>query len=189
LKIKEDNFFYINNVSVDVNIELLSGNLNILTGKNGVGKTTFVNHLQNYVDGVFICFQHRLSSVNSTRVKDLIEILKNNNLIDSSQLEVNIKLFRFQDLINREIKELSGGENQILKIIITLSSLKELLIFDEPSQYLDTENLSYFKCALKECNQKVLIIEHNLSYLDLTSVSKLQMAYNSTLSKLEVLNV
>lgn len=189
MRLTQDNFFTVNNVKVDIDINLIDDKVNLLTGNNGIGKTSFINKLQKYNDNTFVCFQHRLTSVNSTRVKDLFVILKSNILIDNSKLVENIEYFHFDNLLNREIKDLSGGENQILKIIITLSSNKELLIFDEPSQYLDLANLNLFKKALKKCSQKVLIVEHNLSYLDSSTLSKLAMSFNSKTLKLEVVNV
>lgn len=189
LKLKEKNFSYVNDLGVDIDIELVPNKLNLLTGRNGIGKTTLINSIQKHYSNVAVCSQHRLSSVNSTRVKDLFKILMSNKLIDQTKLKINIELFKFDALLNREIKELSGGENQTLKILITLASLKELLVFDEPSQYLDAMNLNLFKEALSKSGQKILIVEHNLSYLDSFAISKLKMSLNPKTSKLQVQNV
>jgi len=167
LKLVESNFLKINDMNVSVDFFLKKDCINLLRGANGVGKTTFIIKLLDISKKVSICFQHRLASINSTRVKDILKVLSENNSLDKKSLDQYLEIFNYSQFLDREVNELSGGENQVLKLILNLSSKKDILIFDEPAQYLDTTNLYLFCDALlKKYNSKtILIVEHNTSYL------------------------
>ncbi len=167
MKLVESNFLKVNDMNVNVDFFLKKDCINLLRGSNGVGKTTFITRLLDISKEVSICFQHRLASINSTRVKDILKVLSENDSLDRKSLDQYLELFNYSQFLDREVNELSGGENQVLKLVLNLSSNKNILIFDEPSQYLDSSNLSLFCDALlkKSNSKKILIVEHNISYL------------------------
>lgn len=48
-----------------------------------------------------------------------------------------LDILELNHLLEREIKNLSGGELQRFSIFLTASSFSKIYIFDEPSSYLD----------------------------------------------------
>ena len=83
-----------------------------------------------------------------------------------------IKRFCLQNILNREIKNLSGGELQ--KVIIALTSLKNanVYLFDEPTAFLDIYerlNSALFLDSLKNENISIVVIDHDLLFLDYLS--------------------
>ncbi len=71
-------------------------------------------------------------------------------------------------IIDRNVKELSGGELQRLAIAITLSKEGDFYFIDEPSSYLDVkERLEVGKLIREAGKEKtVMVVEHDLAALD-----------------------
>ena len=98
----------------------------------------------------------------------VIDLLKKVNTDENKIIEMSKKLNTF-DILERDIKVISGGELQ--KVAITATALKEksnLFIFDEITNYLDIyERLNSSK-VIKEIvkNKSSIIIEHDLVILD-----------------------
>ena len=73
----------------------------------------------------------------------------------------------FEELIKpfqaQSIKSLSGGQNQIVKIITSLFLSGDIFFLDEPLQYLDKgmrEKVKMILLRLKEMGKTLVIIEH-----------------------------
>lgn len=81
-------------------------------------------------------------------------------------------MLQLDHLLDREIDKLSGGELQRLAILIVAISSSQILMFDEPSSYLDVkQRLVAAKLIRSLLNDKIYIIcvEHDLSVLDYLS--------------------
>ncbi|MGC9122838.1 MAG: ribosome biogenesis/translation initiation ATPase RLI [Thermoplasmata archaeon] len=101
----------------------------------------------------------------SGKVKDLI------NRIESSKKDEIIERFKIQNLFERDIRVLSGGELQWLAISTTLMKDAEVYFFDEPSSYLDIRQRLELAKILREVSEKkqVYVVEHDLAILDYLS--------------------
>ena len=71
-------------------------------------------------------------------------------------------------LIERKVKELSGGELQRMAICATLMREADVYFFDEPSSYLDIyQRMKIVKIIQRLSETKrVIVIEHDLAVLD-----------------------
>ncbi len=71
-------------------------------------------------------------------------------------------------LLDRKVKQLSGGELQRMAICATLMRDAEVYFFDEPSSYLDIyQRMKIVKIIQKLSETKrVIVIEHDLAVLD-----------------------
>lgn len=71
-------------------------------------------------------------------------------------------------LIERKVKELSGGELQRMAICATLMKEADVYFFDEPSSYLDIyQRMNIVKIIQKlSLTKRVIVIEHDLAVLD-----------------------
>ncbi|UVF03567.1 ATP-binding cassette domain-containing protein [Streptococcus equinus] len=108
-------------------------------------------------------------AVNST--DEMAFALENRNLPAKKIFErINYytNLLQMQDLLNRDIFTLSGGEKQLLAITSVACMDNDIYLFDEPSSSLDREAISRFKrvlIKLKELGKIIIIAEHRLYYL------------------------
>ncbi|MFA5862898.1 MAG: ribosome biogenesis/translation initiation ATPase RLI [Candidatus Thermoplasmatota archaeon] len=81
-----------------------------------------------------------------------------------------IKTFELDQVIDREIEKLSGGELQRLAIAAALAREADVYFIDEPSSYLDIHQRLNVARAIRDLAEKrgkaVLVIEHDLAVLD-----------------------
>jgi ATP-binding cassette subfamily E protein 1 len=79
-----------------------------------------------------------------------------------------VKSLKMQGMLGKEIKDLSGGELQLLAIAATMLKEADIYFFDEPSSYLDAyERLLVAKEIRKLAERAVvMVVEHDLAVAD-----------------------
>ena len=70
------------------------------------------------------------------------------------------------DLLERPMCELSGGQKSKMAFCQLLFSKSELLLLDEPTNHLDVSTKDYITKYLKNYNGMVLIISHDVDFLN-----------------------
>ncbi|MDU5109295.1 MAG: ABC transporter ATP-binding protein [Clostridium sp.] len=149
----------LDNVSLTIEENKIYG----LLGRNGAGKTTLLNLITNRIfqtEGTItiddenvvengaalekIYFMTELDLYpEGMKVKDLFKWTK--EFYRNFDMDYAMKLSnKFGVNINKKYKELSTGYSSICKIIITLASGAEILIFDEPVLGLDANHRDMF---------------------------------------------
>lgn len=148
-----------------------------LTGRNGSGKTTlfsmiYADHPMAYSQKVYLFGKRRGSGESIWDIKkrinylgpELLSYLNPRNLMSSgydyilqqqknserTKLEEIVNYFNAQDFIHDPMRSLSSGQLQLLMVINSLLSDKELLLLDEPFQFLDSENKAKLNQFLHE---------------------------------------
>jgi len=151
-------------------------------GKNGSGKTTFLNILtgqleadrgeidpaQNTVFGYYT--QHEISFNDEQRVIDvvkevaeMVEISKG-NFITASQF---LQHFMFPpDMHYNKVKNLSGGEKRRLQLLRVLMKNPNFLILDEPTNDLDLMTLNVLEDFLFQFEGCLLLVSHDRYFMD-----------------------
>lgn len=81
------------------------------------------------------------------------------------------ELFQLQEILEKNVPELSGGELQRLAIAVAYCKDADLYYFDEPAAYLDIRQRLAAARALKELSESknVVVIEHDLAIFDYLS--------------------
>lgn len=104
-------------------------------------------------------------------VKDKVKIiLKRFN--ERGKLDAAVEDLELKEVLNREVKVLSGGELQRLAIAVAFCREAEVYIFDEPSSYLDVKqrlNAAKIIRSLAEEGKTVIVAEHDIAMLDYLS--------------------
>ncbi|AFH42808.1 putative ATPase RIL [Fervidicoccus fontis Kam940] len=75
-------------------------------------------------------------------------------------------------VLERDVKNISGGELQKILIVATLSKKADLYIFDEPSSFLDVRERIRIASLIRELVPKEsysIVIEHDIALLDYLS--------------------
>ncbi|KAL2918077.1 Fe-S cluster-binding ribosome biosynthesis protein [Polyrhizophydium stewartii] len=83
-----------------------------------------------------------------------------------------IEMLDLQDVLDRNIENLSGGELQRFAIALTAIQSADIYMFDEPSSYLDVKqrlNAARVIRSLLAPKSYVICVEHDLSVLDYLS--------------------
>ena len=149
----------LDNVSLTIEENKIYG----LLGRNGAGKTTLLNIISNRifqsegsvkiddedvnensnVTGKIYYMTEQDLYPESMKIKDLFKWTK--EFYKDFDMDYALDLSKkFGLKINKKFKELSTGYSSICKIIITLSSGAEILLFDEPVLGLDANHRDMF---------------------------------------------
>lgn len=109
----------------------------------------------------------RLPDVYSGKVKKLLKKAAENE----EEVEETAEKLDIDQLLGRDIENLSGGELQRVAIASTLLKEKDIYMFDEPSSFLDVKqrlNAGREIISLAEDDENAVItVEHDLATLDL----------------------
>ncbi|MFH1439350.1 MAG: ribosome biogenesis/translation initiation ATPase RLI [Candidatus Woesearchaeota archaeon] len=88
---------------------------------------------------------------------------------EKEKMDEIVELFDIKNIMDSDIKDISGGELQRVAIAATILKKANLYIFDEPTSYLDIkQRLKIAKYIREMADDKtaVLVIEHDLIALD-----------------------
>lgn len=163
----------------NVSFKLNKGEITTLIGQNGTGKTTLAKiilGLEGYNKGELIIrdklkigyVPQKLDFGFSMPLtaKDLLKTLapgKNINQISDIDLT---DFVHYQKIKNIDISQISGGELQKLMLAGTLMNNPDLLILDEPTQFLDVTSQQDFYRLLGSLKEKlgltIFMISHDL---------------------------
>ncbi len=116
-----------------------------------VHKIQYIELIPMYVKGKVIDILKRIANGREDRLKSVIEKLKLENILD------------------RDVKHLSGGELQKLAIAAALLRDADVYILDEPTTHLDVVERLRVCEAIKEITEKgkyTIVIDHDLAVLD-----------------------
>lgn len=169
----------------DISLEVNRGEIFGILGRNGVGKTTFLESIVGLREsdaGVieilgkdvtnnkkeltnYIGVQPQEAALMQRQTIREIMQLFNSFYKTETDIEKILIDFNMKELENKRVKNLSVGQRQRLLVAITLMGNPEILIFDEPTTGLDPQvrHLIWdnFR-ALKEVGKTILITTHNM---------------------------
>ncbi|MCY4778729.1 ABC-F family ATP-binding cassette domain-containing protein [Sphingobacterium sp. UT-1RO-CII-1] len=153
-----------------------------LSGKNGTGKSTFLNLITDNIKpdtgtitiGETTKFgyykQGGLEFNNEDRVLDVVKNIAeyiemaNGDIITASQL-LTLFLFPPEKQYNQVLK-LSGGEKKRLQLMRVLMSNPNFLILDEPSNDLDIDTLNVLEEFLENYPGILILVSHDRYLVD-----------------------
>lgn len=189
-------------IITNLNWAIRKGERWALTGKNGSGKTTlfsliYADHPRAYSQSVYLFGKRRGTGESIWDIKkninylgpELIHFLHPKNvmlsarayIINGNQFTINkietlIDLFKAHHYIDLPVRNLSSGQLQMMMLIKFFSSEKELLLLDEPFQFLDQESKqrvhNYLNTYLHHDITLVLITHYEADLLAWTQLRK-----------------
>lgn len=161
--------------------ELYSGEVIGVVGPNGIGKTTFVRILVGEYEpdegGVLIKPGTQLSYKPQVIPRDAYEgsvreVLEGAGVdVESSFVQSELlQPLGIHRLLDRDARELSGGELQRLSIAVALRGGVDVYLLDEPMAYLDVEQRFAVAKVVRRLTQErgaaTMVVEHDLVALD-----------------------
>lgn len=171
----------------DFNITVEDGEFIVFAGKSGCGKTTLLNiigGLENpdsgavYVDGADIykrknqrnyfkntvgfLFQNFALIENKT-VKQNLDFIEKNDRTDLS-IEETLKAVGLENELNTKVYKLSGGEQQRVALARLMLKKCSIILADEPTGSLDSENAKSVLGTLLDLNKAgktIILVTHD----------------------------
>lgn len=173
IEIKDFKLLVEDKVLIDkINLNIRNGAKIALIGANGCGKTTLLKQILNNDSekinisscvkiGYFDQKQDILDSESS-----ILENIKKDSKWDESFIRINLSEFGFKnDSVNKIVSELSGGERVKVAICKIILSNNNLLILDEPTNYLDIKTIEALENALVNTNKTLLLVSHDIEFI------------------------
>lgn len=188
---KFDNNTVINNISFDIN----QGEMVSIVGTSGKGKTTLLNMMgliSKTSSGSIKILGKEICGINSKKAmllrrKVIGYLFQNYGLVDDESVAWNLKLalsykqlskkekdkkindilekFNMSALKSKKIYQLSGGEQQRVAIMRLILQDCDIILADEPTGSLDTQNRDKVISYLRELNnlgKTVVIVTHDM---------------------------
>lgn len=179
----------------NVNIHVHCGEITAIIGRNGAGKSTLVKAINGDIphDGKiefkdkkngtmgklkigYVPQNINISKNTPTSVYDLfasyiskipVFLMKSKSL--HKRIEKHLALFEAEELIDKAVCDLSGGELQRVLLSLAVVPVPNLLLLDEPVSGIDKNGMDlFFKNILKLKNKydmAIILVSHDLEYV------------------------
>lgn len=187
INISEGNEFYSNypievknlNISYDdkeilkdVSLKIRKNKKVALLGDNGCGKSSLIEQIVANNENVKIANRVKIGYF-----KQNLEVLKEDksvldNIKENSSFNetfIRIVLARFlckEEEVYKKVSVLSGGEKVRVALCKIILGDNNLLILDEPTNYLDIISMEALEEALIESNKTMLIVSHDRRFIE-----------------------
>lgn len=161
-----------------INLELAKGKITTLIGPNGGGKTSIARILLGILkptsgkvvkkSSLKIGYMPQKIEIDRTiplTAKDFIQLSTHSVKFDKALKNLALRL-NVEKILERQIHDLSGGQMQKILFLRALINHPELLVLDEPTQYMDIAGTQDFYQIIDEVrktnNCAILLISHDL---------------------------
>lgn len=180
----------------EISLDIKEGTLNVICGRSGCGKSTLLRQMKSVLaphgerKGMIFYKGKPLAELeHRTQSKEIGFVMQNpdNQIVtdkvwhelafgleslgyDNATIRLRVaemaSYFGIHRWFYREVKELSGGQKQLLNLAAIMAMHPSLLILDEPTSQLDPIAASDFLETVKKINRDigttVIITEHRL---------------------------
>ena len=205
---------YDRDVLKKINLKFGNKGLICLVGESGSGKTTLLNiigGLEQPDSGKVIFNGNNIKNIDSSFYSNqLVSFINQNyNLIDKYTVLENIllpielrrirspcnvnkilKMLSIYSLKNKKVVSLSGGEKQRVAIARCIVQNTRVILADEPTGALDSENAYSVMRILKNLSKQklVIVVTHNTELANTFADSIIKIADGKICNKLNVIN-
>lgn len=188
IKVNQFSFAYPNSekkVLNQVSLSIKKGELAVLCGKSGCGKTTLLRCMKSQIapvgtsegtitefaaSEIGFVFQNPDNQIVTDTVRHELAFGLENIGMEARQLRARVAetalFFGIDEWIDKSVHEISGGEKQLLNLAAVIAMQPKLLILDEPTSQLDPVARKNFFDMLVRVNREfgiaVILSEHRL---------------------------
>lgn len=158
---------------------VLKPGINIISAPNGTGKTTLLNCIykkQKYI-GEIIIDGKELGTYSKRAISQKFSYISQANMlldeltphehvkllnVDKQEFDQYIAAVNKLKIVNKPIKNLSGGEKQMINLFLGLSKKSEYILIDEPLNNISVINKQRILDILSESDKSMIVISHQL---------------------------
>jgi ATPase subunit of ABC transporter with duplicated ATPase domains len=168
-----------------LNFQITSGERIALKGANGSGKTTLIKLILGDIEpqtgtiyradnkSVYIDQDYSLLD-NKLKIYEQAEQF---NVSALQEHKIKIRLTRFlftKDDWDKPCSALSGGERmRLLLCCLTINSKSpDIIIFDEPTNNLDIQNVEILTTAINEYQGTLVVVSHDETFLEQINIER-----------------
>lgn len=138
-----------------------------IVGRNGVGKSTFLDLLTGALQPCSGSIERGGSLVTGYYRQEGMVLEDDATVLDTVPDTRLLGRFLFpHDMLSTKVSRLSGGEKRRLYLLSILMKNPNLLILDEPTNDLDIVTLNILEEYLREFSGTLLMVSHDRHFLD-----------------------
>ncbi|MEK4555625.1 ribosomal protection-like ABC-F family protein [Jeotgalicoccus sp. FSL K6-3177] len=147
----------------DVSLYLKATDKVSITGKNGSGKTTLLNYIyEKYqfsnLDIGYFYQQLESLDLNSSILKNI----QNSSNYDETTVRTALARLNIKgDEVHKTVSVISGGERVKVQLVKLLMSNSQVLILDEPTNFLDVHSIEALEDMLKSYPGLIILVSHD----------------------------
>lgn len=152
-----------------------------VVGANATGKSTFIKVLAGIIEDddrsvkLNVKVSYKPQYVRAD-IEETVEsfLRKINPMIYSSYVKTEfLKPMQLEELMDRNLQDLSGGELQRVAIVACLLREADLYLLDEPTAHLDVEQRGEVARLIRRFalnnSKSVLVVDHDIYFIDMVS--------------------
>jgi len=143
-----------------------------LVGNNGSGKTTLLQMIATGEKGINLAQGARIGYFRQDLgILDEDKTILENVIMDSVFPQHDVRLMLAQllfrnEYVHKKVKALSGGERVKAALAKIFVSGYNVIVVDEPTNYLDMYSLEALEKVMKEYRGAILFVSHDRKFID-----------------------
>ncbi|BFG23951.1 hypothetical protein CerSpe_102250 [Prunus speciosa] len=153
--------------------EFTDSQIIVMLGENGTGKTTFIKMLANHfkhnsnveIPKLHVSYKAQKIRLPASTVRDCLHTKIRDSSTHPQFVTDVMKPLQIEELKDREIANLSGGEQQRVALCLCLGQPADIYLIDEPSAYLDSEQrivaAKVIKRFILHAKKTAFVVEHD----------------------------
>lgn len=150
-----------------VNFYIRGGDKLAIIGANGTGKTTLIKKIIQEDEGIVISpavkigyFSQHLTILNEG--KSILENIQLSSKQNETLMRIVLARMHFRDDdVYKKVNVLSGGEKVKVALAKLFLSDVNMLVLDEPTNFLDIESLEAFETLMQSYEGTVIFVTHD----------------------------
>lgn len=143
-----------------------------ITGKNGSGKSTLLQHIVKRGEGMTISPKAVIGTYQQmdyqfSKEETVLEFIKSRSDHEESKIRAVLHAMNFtgNDLI-KDVRDLSGGEAMRLVLCQLFLGRYNILILDEPTNFLDIHCLEALERFIQGYEGTILLVTHDRTFVE-----------------------
>lgn len=185
--------YYVNNTrlwSVS-NLTFKSGDKVMLVGKNGSGKTTFLNYIKTQIPTNYkIAYFEQNNLEIFEKDESVLSYVRSFTNIEEIKLRNILALLNFRGTdVNKKIRVLSNGEKVKLYFISLLFEETDVLLLDEITNFLDIVAIEAVEKILGKYPGILIMVSHDKTFVNNVATKVIKFDKNEILKFVDVNNI
>lgn len=157
----------------DASFQLPLGKRIGITGPNGSGKSTLLEYIVNDGEGITLSNKivfsvYKQKAYQLSQDKTMIEYLKQDSHLEEPVIRSILNNLGFDqtEVVKKSVVDLSGGEVTRLVIAKLFTDPSNVLILDEPTNFIDVQTIEALELLMKSYKGTILFTSHDKYFME-----------------------